>query len=171
VRALSRALVVSACLVGVGVLALPWPSASAQEAPVGNVDIAFEIGAFDPGIEDWSVEAVKVSGDLEEGQDFTVEVLGKGDVILWFGTQPFAGPVTRVALTSDVAVGDVTSAGVSQGLTIVAGVQVEPPPVDWAAAGGGGSGQLALSMVMAVIVVAIVFRSPLPSASTQRWTK
>lgn len=37
--------------------------------------------------------------------------------------------------------------------------------------GFGGAGQLALSMVVAVIFVAILFRSPLPSATTTRWRK
>ena len=59
----------------------------------------------------------------------------------------------------------------SQGITVVGGVQIEPPEIEWKAGGGGGGGQLALSMVMAVLLVAIVFRTPLPSASTQRWTK
>jgi hypothetical protein len=68
-------------------------------------------------------------------------------------------------------VGEVGSAGVSQALTVVGGVQIEPPTVDYGASGGGGGGQLALSMVMAVLLVAIVFRTPLPSSSTQRWTK
>ena len=35
----------------------------------------------------------------------------------------------------------------------------------------GGAGQLALSMVIAVIFVAILFRAPLPSATTQRWRR
>lgn len=37
--------------------------------------------------------------------------------------------------------------------------------------GLGGAGQLALSMVIAVIFVAILFRAPLPSATTQRWRR
>lgn len=37
--------------------------------------------------------------------------------------------------------------------------------------GWGGAGQLALSMVIAVVFVAILFRTPLPSASTQRWRR
>jgi hypothetical protein len=70
-----------------------------------------------------------------------------------------------------IAVGALADAGVSQPQTVVAGVQIERPEVTWSAAGSGGSGQLALSMVLAIIVVAVVFRTPLPSASTQRWTK
>jgi hypothetical protein len=57
--------------------------------------------------------------------------------------------------------------------TEVEGEQVERDGVEilGGASGGSGSGQLALSMILAVVVLAIVFRTPLPSASTQRWTK
>lgn len=68
----------------------------------------------------------------------------------------------------------------------VEGVQVEQPPPSevprsagpraevlnqGSGSGAGGSGQLAVSMVLAVVVIAIVFRSPLPSATVQRWTR
>jgi hypothetical protein len=57
--------------------------------------------------------------------------------------------------------------------TEVEGEQVERDGVEilGGASGGSGSGQLALSMILAIVVLAIVFRTPLPSASTQRWTK
>jgi hypothetical protein len=145
--------------------------AAGQEDPGGTVDISFDVGEYDPARNDWTVEVVQVTGDLEEGRPFTVEVYGESDQILFSATQPYTSPTTRIEVTSTVAVGDVESAGVSQPLTVVAGVQVERPEVDWSTSGGGGSGQLALSMVMAVIIVAIVFRTPLPSATTQRWTK
>lgn len=147
--------------------------AASQETDevIGNVDISFDVGGYDEAVDDWTVDAIEVTGDLEEGAAFTVEVLGAGDEVLFTATQPYTAPVTRIEVTSTVGVGEVTSAGVSQPLTEVAGVQVERPQVEWSTSGGGGSGQLALSMVMAVIIVAIVFRTPLPSASTQRWTK
>jgi hypothetical protein len=151
--------------------ALAAPVASAQEPPIGEVDISFDVGEYDPARNDWTIEVVQVTGDLDEGQPFTVEVYGDGDEVLFSATQPYTSPTTRIEVTATVAVGDVESAGVSQPLTAVAGVQVERPEVDWSTSGGGGSGQLALSMVMAVIIVAIVFRTPLPSATTQRWTK
>jgi hypothetical protein len=145
--------------------------ASGQEAAEGTVDISFDVGDYDPGRDDWTIEVVQVTGDLDEDQPFTVELVGAGEVVLFSATQPYTAPVTRIEVTSTIAVGDVESAAVSQPQTVVAGVQVERPEVDRSTSGGGGSGQLALSMVMAVIIVAIVFRTPLPSASTQRWTK
>jgi hypothetical protein len=145
----------------------------AQEADeiVGAVDISFDVGEYDPARDDWTIEVVQVTGDLEAGRPFTVELVGAGDVVLFSATQPYTAPVTRIEVTSTIVVGQVEGAGVSQPQTVVAGVQVERPEVDRSTSGGGGSGQLALSMVMAVIIVAIVFRTPLPSASTQRWTK
>jgi hypothetical protein len=57
--------------------------------------------------------------------------------------------------------------------TEVVGERLERDEVEilGGASGGSGSGQLALSMILAIVVLAIVFRTPLPSASTQRWTK
>ncbi|MFL6205232.1 MAG: hypothetical protein ACJ739_07750 [Acidimicrobiales bacterium] len=146
--------------------------AAAQDGElVGDVQISFDVGDLDPRAGDWTIDAVEVSGDLEDGQEFTL-VLTKADgAELWSSTQEFTGPVTRIEVSRPLTVADVASAGVEQGLTEVAGVQIEPPTVDYGASGGGGGGQLALSMVMAVLLVAIVFRTPLPSASTQRWTK
>jgi hypothetical protein len=69
-----------------------------------------------------------------------------------------------------VAVGDIASAGISQRLPVVAAEQVVPE-VNHTTEGGGGSGQLALSMVVIIALVALVFRTPLPSASTARWTR
>lgn len=55
---------------------------------------------------------------------------------------------------------------------VVEGAQVVRPHVAWSAAGGGaGKAQLALSMVLAIIIVAVLFRSPLPSTSSERWTR
>jgi hypothetical protein len=158
--------------VAVVALLLGAPAAAAQDGEViGDVDISFDVGAVDPATGDWRIEAVEVSGDLEAGQDFTVELLDDDGAVRWTATSVFTPPVTRIEVIEDVSVGDVASAGVEQGLTIVGGVQIDPPVVEWSAGGGAGGGQLALSMVMAVLVVAIVFRTPLPSASTQRWTK
>lgn len=146
--------------------------ASAQEEPViGSVEISFDVGSFDAELDDWGIEVVIVSGDIEVGVPFTVELRGEADAVVWTATQAFTGSPMRIPVDPPIAVGAVTSAGVSQPQPIVGGVQVERPPVEWSASGGGGSGQLALSMVLAVIVVAVVFRTPMPSASTQRWTR
>ena len=146
--------------------------ASAQEEPTGTVNISFDVGEYDDALGDWPIDVVEVSGDLADGEDFTVELRDDDGAVLWSATQAFANDPTRITVDRPVAVADVADAGVSQPLTIVGGVQVERPPVTWSASGGGtGSGQLALSMVLAIIVVAVVFRTPLPSASTQRWTR
>jgi hypothetical protein len=151
-------------------IALARP-ASAQEEPLRNVDISFDVGGYDATVGDWAVTVVEITGDLADGQDFTAQLTGADGEVLWSSTQAFTAPSMRIDVAPAVAVGAIAAAGVSQPQTEVEGVQVERPAVTWSAAGGGGSGQLALSMVMAVIVVAIVFRSPLPSASTQRWTR
>jgi hypothetical protein len=145
--------------------------AGAQEEPIGNVVISFDVGEFDPVEDDWSVDVVEVSGDLQDGVDFTVELTGEDGEVVWSATESFTAPVTRIEVTTPLMVGEVAEAGVSQGITEVAGVQIEPPVLEWKGGGGGGGGQLALSMVLAVLLVAIIFRTPLPSATTQRWTK
>lgn len=45
------------------------------------------------------------------------------------------------------------------------------PELPQQGSGLGGAGQLALSMVIAVVFVAILFRAPLPAATTQRWRR
>lgn len=152
-----------------GALLLAAP-ASAQEDSLGQVDISFDVGPFDPTIDDWAIEVVEVSGALAEGQAFTVELSDADGLVLWSSTQPYAEPM-QIVVDRTVAVGQVAEAGVSQPQVVVGGVQVVRPEVTWSAAGGGGSGQLSLSMVLAVVIVAIVFRTPLPSASTERWTR
>ena len=149
-------------------------TASAQDGEaIGEVDISFDVGPFNEAEGDWLIEVVQVAGDLEDGQEFTVELTDSDGDTVWSATVAFDGPVTRIPVSEPVTVGEVAAAGVSQAQApaVVGGVQIEPPIVDWRAAGGGAGGQLALSMVMAVLLVAIVFRTPLPSASTQRWTK
>jgi hypothetical protein len=163
-----RFLLLATAVTIVQVVAAP---ASAQEQPLGQVDISFDVGEYDAELDDWAIDVVEVTGGLAVGEEFTVEVLDADDDVLFTATQPYAGPSTRIEVSVPVAVADVASAGVAQPQPIVGGVVIERPEVDWSASGGGGSGQLAMSMVMAVIVVAIIFRSPLPSASTQRWTK
>lgn len=55
--------------------------------------------------------------------------------------------------------------------TVEGDVTVAPDPLPRQGSGLVGAGQLALSMVIAVIFVAILFRTPLPSATTQRWRR
>jgi hypothetical protein len=153
------------------VLGTAAPASAQDDDVIGAVDISFDVGDLDPIEGDWTIDAVEVSGELEEGRDFTLELTDEDGGVIWSSTQPFTAPVTRVTVTDVITVSEVAAAGVAQGITVVGGVQIEPPEVDWQGGPGGGGGQLALSMVMAVLLVAIVFRTPLPSASTQRWTK
>ena len=158
-------------LVLVLVLAMPRPAAAQDGDVAGDVSIEFDVGDIDPDTGEWMIDAVLVSGDLEEGAEFTVVLTDADGAEVWSSTQEFTAPVTEIEVTEPLAVGDVASAGVEQAQTIVGGVQIEAPEVEWSAGGGAGGGQLALSMVLAVLLVAIVFRTPLPSATTQRWTR
>lgn len=192
---------------GVAVLVLLLASpAGAQTDPERQVDVAYDIGDFDAEQEDWPITVVYVSGDLDDGELFTV-FLGDDDAELWSSTQVFHAPITAVTVVPFVPVGAVTRTAVAQDLPVPAGstgpeaAQVNPPPavlddvlvdapdptpgpldvprqvsgpiaeVLSQGSGGGGGGLLALSMVLSVILVAILFRTPLPSQATQRWTK
>jgi hypothetical protein len=159
----------------VGALFFASEPALAQEQPepdqVRDVSISYELGGFDASIHDFLVTAVEVQGGLDDGQEFTVELRGSGDRVVWAATQPFTAPSIRISVGSKVGVGDVTSAGISQKTTEVLGAQIVPSDIAPAAPSTAGSGQLALSMVLTLLIVVIVFRTPLPSASTQRWTR
>ena len=147
--------------------------AAAQDGAEGDVEITFDTGDFDSEQGDWPITVVYVSGEMQAGEPFTVELTGADGAVLWSATEIFTAPTTTFAVVPFVPVGAVTGAGVSQAVAEVAGDTVErrPPEVLSQGAGGGGGGTLALSMVLAVVLVAIVFRTPLPSASSQRWTK
>jgi hypothetical protein len=191
---------VGALVLGLVALAVAGP-ASAQEEPNRTVQVSFDVGGYDEEVGDWVVDSVEVSGDLVAGAQVTVELRGPQGRVLWTGTQAVRGALTRIDVGSAVAVGDVVEAAVSHAVaTEVQGAQVEvdgaaPDAVDaapavpaeveaaqvvrlprgsetWSAAGGGaGKAQLALSMVLAIIIVAVLFRSPLPAASGERWTR
>ena len=196
--------------------------AGAQVDEDRPVEVTFDVGEFDAARGDWPITVVYVTGDIDEGREFTVAMWDEDDVMLWSETDVFDAPTTAVAVDSFVAVGDVTEAGLMQELPepaqpagpLVEGEQAalpaatpttvvpdedDPPPTttttlpdpavadevterrpraqevqvleSGAGPGGAGSGQLALSMVVAIVLVSIVFRAPLPSATTQRWRK
>jgi hypothetical protein len=152
--------------------ALAPGTAHAQDSElIGDVSISFEVGELDPTAGDWTIDAVEVSGELEEGREFTITLLNAGGGTVWTGSAAYTDPITTIEVSEPVFVGEVASAGVEQGITVVGGVQIEPPIVEWSAGGGAGGGDLALSMVLAVFLVALVFRTPLPSATVARWTK
>lgn len=157
-------------LVGVAALAGPAHAQDGGEAPPAEVDISFDTGGYDAGRRDFLITVVEIRGGLREGEEFTVELGGSGGRVLWSATRVFTAPLTRVEVDEKVAVGDVTSASVSQrSLEVV--LDAVSPDVPSAVEGTGGSGQLTLSMLVTIVVVAVVFRSPLPSAQTSRWTK
>ena len=169
---MSRVRVLVSLLGAVGALLSMAAPAAAQDEPAGTVDISFEIGPYDTELDDFPLSAVVVTGDLEEGKDVTIDVKGSGGRVLWSGTAPFRAPSTTIPVDDLVSVGDIASAGVGQARDpVVAGVVIEPPEVFHAAGGATGSGQLALSMVVIIALFAILFRAPLPSATTQRWVR
>jgi hypothetical protein len=152
------------------------PSAAAQDAPADDqprrIDIAFDVGPYDPALDDFPVNAVVVTGNGYEGLAVTVEIRGRGDALLWTGETTFTPPSVRIPVNPAIAVGRIESAGIVQRVPIVEAAQFVPPEVSHAVEGGaGGSGQLALSMVLIVALVALLFRSPLPSSTAQRWTR
>ena len=165
-RVLGLVVAVAALLGGAG-------PAAAQDEGERDVEITFDTGAFDSEQEDWPITVVYVTGDMDDGEPFTVQLTGEDGAVLWSATEVFTAPTTTVSVVPFLPVGAVTGAEVSQAVTQVAGDRVErhPPEVLSQGAGGGGGGTLALSMVLAIVLVAIVFRTPLPSASSQRWTK
>jgi hypothetical protein len=164
--------VVVAGVAVVAALVVAAPRASAQEEPGRRVDISFEVGTYDAVLGDFPITGVVVDGDLAEGEEITVELRGSGDQLVWTGSAAFRAPSTTIDVDPAVGVGEVTSAGLVQRLTpIVASLEVAPPEVFHSGGGGARSGQLALSMVVIVALFAILFRTPLPSASTQRWTR
>jgi hypothetical protein len=151
--------------------------AAAQEAPPSpdkprQIDVGFDVGSYDSDLGDFPVEAVIVRGDGMAGSPVKVEVRDDDGDVIWSGETSFTPPETRIPVNPPIAVARVGSVSLAQDLPIVEAAQIVPPQVSHAVEGGaGGSGQLALSMVLIVALVAILFRSPLPSASTQRWTR
>ncbi|MCO8126709.1 hypothetical protein NHL50_05780 [Acidimicrobiia bacterium EGI L10123] len=203
-------------LSAVGACLLAQPAVA--QAP-RDVRIEFEVGDFDPARSDWPITEVLVSGDLDVGETFVVELRDGAGAVIWAGEDEYSPPQTIVTVDSFVAVGDVDEAAIGQRLPeetatlppepVVEGNVVTnpttpppsitpttpPPPAEVSdppappptvegdviatpepelpqqGSGLVGAGQLALSMVIAVVFVAILFRAPLPAATTQRWRR
>lgn len=170
-RALAALLVCGAVLAGSAPASAQEPEPSDAEEVVGAFQLSFAIGTFDVGLGDFPITAVTVTGGGGSEAATTVELRGAGGRVLWSATVALTPPSTTVRVDPPVAVGAVESAGVARAAPAVAAERFVPPAVFHSAQGGGGSGQLALSLVLVVALVAIVFRTPLPSAATQRWTR
>ena len=190
------------------------PAAAQEDENRGSVDVGYDIGSYDGSAGDWPIEVVEVRGDLEAGDDFTVELTGDAGTI-WTATVPYRSPVTRVTVDEFVGVGELTGVSISQAFEVITVIEIPdeidelPPPAEAAVAeeatvadlpaptvvpdvidrgvppseptlgnpppqvlgGGSGrdSGQLAVSVIVSLVVLVLVFRTPLPAASTQRW--
>lgn len=168
-----KVLFLSLALGVASIFVLATPAGAQDTDEDRSVEITFDVGDFDSERGDWAITVVHVTGEMEPDQTFTVELLDDDGVVLWSGADTFTAPTTSISVLPFVAVGDVAGTSISQTLPEVLGEAVERVPAEVLSqgAGGGGGGTLALSMVLAVVLVAIVFRTPLPSASTQRWTK
>lgn len=157
----------------VAVLLFAAPNVAAQEASTTtaglprSADVGIEVGDFDDALGDWPVTAVSVTGEIDEGVVFTVTLKGSNGV-LWTGSAEYTEPLTTLPVTG-VGVGEVVSAEL--GSTLVLGQLILPELEDQLQGGGGSTGQVATSMALVIIVAVILFRTPLPAAATQRWTK
>ena len=188
------------------------PAAAQEEENRGSVEVGYDIGPYDGSAGDWPIAVVEVRGDLEAGDDFTVELTGDAGTI-WTATVPYRSPVTRVEVDEFVGVGELTRVTISQASEIVTIIEIpdeideptsqveaetettvadvppptalpddvdrgvdpplrdpgNPPPEVLGGGSGRDSGQLALSVIVSLVVLVLVFRTPLPAASTQRW--
>ena len=160
-------------ILAICVVVADTPAGAQQQSDDGDVQIEFETSDFDGERGDWSISVVHVTGSgLDAGQPLTLELKSDDGTVLWTGTEPASATTTSFTVVPFVAVRDVVRAAISQPMPEVAGDVVEREvEVRRQGAGGGGGGALALSMVLAVVLMAILFRTPLPSQVSQRWTK
>lgn len=165
------ALVVGALTLSVGIGpagAQESSTSSSVKAPT-RAEVEFEVGDYDKAAGDWSIEAVRVTGDMADNTSFTISLLGSGGRELWRVDSEFTGPEMRIPVDAAVGVRDVTSTELSSNL--VAGELITPELEERLQGGGGSTGQVATSMALVMIIAVILFRTPLPAAATQRWTK
>jgi len=188
------------------------PAAAQEDENRGSVEVGYDIGPYNGSAGDWPIAVVEVRGDLEAGDDFTVELTGDAGTI-WTATVPYRSPVTRVEVDEFVGVGELTGVTISQASEIITIIEIpdeideptsqveaetettvadvppptalpddvdrgvdpplrdpgNPPPEVLGGGSGRDSGQLALSVIVSLVVLVLVFRTPLPAASTQRW--
>lgn len=132
-------------------------------------------GVFSPPTTSVTVDSFVAVGDVEEaaiGQRLPEEATTTTDL----AEPEVAGdvvtnPPSRISTAPSTAPPSPPTPTDPPGPTVEGDVTVAPAPLPRQGSGLGGAGQLALSMVIAVIFVAILFRTPLPSATTQRWRR
>jgi hypothetical protein len=144
-------------------------SSTEVKAPT-KADVAIDLGDYDASIGDWTVSGLQVTGDMELDTEFTVKLTSNSGRELFSATVKYTGPGMRIPVDRGVAVRDVDNVAFSSNL--LAGELITPELGENSLQGGGGStGQVATSMALVMIVAVILFRTPLPAAATQRWTK
>lgn len=129
-------------------------------------------GTFDPPTTSVPVDTFVAVGDVDEAAIGQREPAPAATLV-----PQVAGDV--VTIPPDPEPPDVTVAPVTPTLEppppepdVAGEVATRPEPeLPRQGSGLGGAGQLALSMVIAVVFVAILFRAPLPAATTQRWRR
>ncbi len=150
------------------------PVAAAQDATPTSAaaptraTVEPEVGEYSGALGDWPVEAVRVTADIDAGTTFTVVLKGSSGQVLAEETTQYTEPFTRVPV-SGVSVREL--AGVEFKSTLVLGQLITPELEERLQGGGGSTGQVATSMALVTIIAVILFRTPLPAAATQRWTK
>jgi hypothetical protein len=193
-------LALAIALVGI-VAAAPADAQEIRSDDVRSVEVSYQVGPYDPARQDWGIIAVVLRGDLDPDESVTVELwdgdrrlwAGTGavspfetrlavDSFVAIGDLVEVGVWQPVAMVEDIVVlspEPFEPSNPSQGSPLeveapakVGDVTVAPRDAEVLShAAGGGSGQLAVAMVLVVIVLVVLFRTPLPSATSQRWTK
>jgi hypothetical protein len=161
--------VVVAVLAPAGTAAAQDTTSSTEVEAPKDAHVSLDIGDFNSSLGDWPVEALEVTGDMEADTEFTIFLKSTSGTTVFTATAKYTPPTTKIPVSSSVGVGDVASVEFSSSL--LAGSLIAPELEEQLQGGGGSTGQVATSMALVMIVAVILFRTPLPAAATQRWTK
>lgn len=121
----------AACAFGAFGFGVTRASAATDDSVPASV--GFELGPYDAILDDWTVSAVIVSGDLLEGELVTVLLEGSSGATLWQGEARFTKPTLRIPLDEVVAVGPLASVtlaqkGYGRATVVVDAERVSVPP-------------------------------------------